>query len=86
MSNNTFKIQPSKTPLDASFLYEPDKGPDQSFLNLNLQPSMSQQSFHGNSSPPPQTPQNLNASFYPLKCPFTNSCNGTYSKSENTYG
>ena len=66
MSNNTFKIQPSKTPLDASFLYEPDKGPDQSFLNLNLQPSMSQQSFHGNSSPPPQTPQNLNASFYPL--------------------
>lgn len=66
MSNYTFKIQPSKTPLDASFLYEPDKGPDQSFLNLNIQPSMSQQSFHGNSSPPPQTPQNLNASFYPL--------------------
>ena len=68
MSNNTYKIQPSKTPLDSSFLYEPDKGPDHSFMNLNLQPSMSQQSFHGNTfnSPPPQTPQNLNSSFYPL--------------------
>ena len=68
MSNNTFKNQQTKTPLDSSFLYEHDKGPEQSFMNLNLQPSMSQLSNNGNSfnSPPSQTPQNLNSSFYPM--------------------
>ena len=65
MSNNTFKNQQSKTPLDSSFLYERERGPEQSFLNLNFQHSASQLSSRNTfNSPSPQTPPN--DSFYPM--------------------